>query len=39
MRLFDYLRARFYEARAERAFKAYIRLKTKAEKYFRRLGM
>jgi hypothetical protein len=38
MRLFDYLRARFYEARAERAFKAYIRLKPRRKNISDALG-
>jgi hypothetical protein len=37
MRAITYIVARFYEARAARALRAYFRLTQKAEKFFHRL--
>lgn len=38
-RILTYFAGRFYQVRAERAYQAHIRLKNKAEKFFRRLGI
>jgi len=37
-RIWWHLSGRFCEARADRAFQNYLKLKAKAEKYFRKLG-
>lgn len=38
MRVIWHVLGRLYETRAERAFKRFIRLKDKAEKFFARVG-
>ena len=39
MRILTYLAARWFEVRAARALAAHVRLKKRAEKYFRRVGL
>lgn len=39
MKPITYIVARYYEVRAQRALVAYHRLKKKAEKYFREVGL
>lgn len=35
----NYILARFYEVRSRKAFRAYVALKAKAEKYFKKAGL
>lgn len=39
MKPFNYIIARLYEVRSRKAFRAYVALKAKAEKYFVKAGL
>jgi len=39
MRPFNYILARFYQARSRRAFRTYVKLAKEAEKFFSRVGL